>query len=131
MNQQELEFEATKMHMETLRQIIWARYSIISATSMLAAAILVIATFNPQLLSLSLCTTKVLVVILLALIPISLIDYSLKLSHDGNHVMMALKSTWKSKKGFFGKLWDGSSYIYVGIVTLLILFVIYSILKTL
>ncbi|MDO8676471.1 MAG: hypothetical protein Q7K16_02365 [Candidatus Azambacteria bacterium] len=131
MNSDELQIEKIKMHMETLRQIIWSRYNIIFMTSTLAAAILVVATFNPQLICLSLHTTKILVVILLALIPITLIDYSLKLSRDANHVMVAINTKWENKKGLFQKIWDGSSYIYVGIISLLITFVIFSILKTL
>lgn len=129
---QEMELEKAKVHLETLRQIIWARYSIISTTSMLSAAILVIATFNPQLLALSLCATKILVVILLALIPISLIDFSLRLNKDATHVMKHIDPEWEKDKGnIVQRIWDASSYIYVMIITLLIGFIIYSIIKTL
>ena len=127
MNKDELEIEKTKIYMETLRQIILSRYNIIFTTSTLAIAFLIIATFNPQIISLSVHTIKILVVILLALIPTSLIDYSLKLSKDANHVLTALNVT-PPNKNLFKKILDGSSYIYVGIMTLLIFFIIFSIL---
>ena len=92
---------------------------------------MVIATFNPEILSLSLHATKILVVILLSLIPISLIDYSLKLSRDGNYVVAALNIKWENKKVFSQKLLDGSSYFYVGVITIIIAFVIYSIITSL
>lgn len=136
MDQDKSEIERIKMHMETLRQIIWGRYNIIFTTSPLVAAVLVIATFNPQLMPLSPYTTKILVIILLALIPISLVDYSLKLSRDANHVLTALNKIngleikLPNKKNLFQKIWDGSSYLYVAAISLIIIFIIFSILKT-
>lgn len=131
MDVRERELEKIKMHLETLRQIIVARYNIIFTTSVLAAGILVIATFNREILPLSLCETKILVIVLLSLIPISLIDYSLKLSNDANHIMKILGVKLENKKSFFRGLLDGSSYFYVGAITLCIIYIVYSIIKTL
>ncbi|MFA7654186.1 MAG: hypothetical protein WCX97_04055 [Candidatus Magasanikbacteria bacterium] len=136
MTQDESKDEIKKMHLETLRQIIWGRYNIIFTTSPLVAAVLVIATFNPQLMPLSPNTTKILVIILLTLIPISLVDYSLKLSRDANHVLTALNKINEleiklpNKKNWFQKIWDGSSYLYVGAISLIIIFIIFSILRS-
>lgn len=137
MNHDELKNEKIKMHMETLRQVIWCRYNIIFTTSPLVATILVIATFNPQLMPLSLHTIKILVIILLALIPISLVDYSLKLSRDANSVLKALteisglKIKLLNEKNWLQNAMDGSSYLYVVVISLFIMFIIFSISKTL
>lgn len=131
MDKIELEIGRINLHLETLRQSIWKRYEIVATTSTLATAILVIATFNPQLISLSLYATKILVAVLLAIIPISLIDYSIKLSQATNSALKALKALPEDKKNFFQTLWDGSSYLYVIVITLIIGFIIFSILKNL
>ena len=128
-NKKVAEWEEAKIHLETLRLIIIARYNIIFTVSMLAAAILVITTFSPEVLSISLTTKKLLVIILLAIIPVSLIDYSLKLSRDANYVMKILDIPWQDKRVFLKKLLDGSSYLYVAIIALIVIFVIYSIIQ--
>ncbi len=72
-----------KSHLDILTNAISARMQILPTASTLAATLLVVATFNPQLVPLT-CLVKVLLSILLLLVPSSLwlYNYDLKRAQD-------------------------------------------------
>lgn len=97
----EAEKEQFRLHKEILFTAIRERFQALPTISALAATLLVVATFNPELI---LVTTfvKVLLAILLSIIPISLFGYlwELKMAED-----KAIK--WFEK---YGKINEGNSF---------------------
>ena len=79
----EAEKEQFRVQKEILFTSIRARFKVLPTISALAATLLVVATFNPELISVT-TFVKVILAILLSIIPISLFGYlwELKIAED-------------------------------------------------
>ncbi len=77
--EQQAKLEQTKIHFETLRQLMLARTQVIITCTSLIAAILIVATFGETFIQ-ETETLKWTIIFLMNLIPISLFDYSFKLN---------------------------------------------------
>ena len=112
------------MHLETLRQLIFARYSLIPTSATIAAAVLIIASFN-GIIGITVLV-KLLIVVLLIIIPVALCDFTFKLNRDLNRVMKEFEEEQKllDKKSRFQKILDGSNYIYVAIISIVIIVIV-------
>ena len=69
---------------QLLHDSVFERYKLLPQISALSATLLVVATFNEKLLPLTNCV-RVLLIILLALIPVSLISYAWELKRAEEH----------------------------------------------
>lgn len=97
----------------------------------LLIALLVITSFSDKIIPLSsLIYLKILIIILLALIPIMLVDYVLKLNDGLNSLHQKLGFENKRKKWYM-ELIDGSNWIYTLISIIVIDWMIHLINQTL
>lgn len=93
---QERRFEQLKIHLASIRGLLGDKAGIATVVSSIAAAILIIATFNPNLLPIT-TGLKIAITVLLALIPISLLIYILEMFH-------AIATTTKAIEDLVGKI---------------------------
>ena len=83
-DKREMNLKRLEIFHQSLRDAVLERYKLLPHISALSATLLVVATFNEKLLPLTGCV-RILLIILLALIPISLIGYVLELKHAEEH----------------------------------------------
>lgn len=93
---QQRKLEQLKIHLSSLRGLLGDKAGVATVVSSIAAAILIIATFNPNLLPIT-TGLKIAITILLALIPTSLLFYLLEMFH-------AIGKTSKAIEGVVGKV---------------------------
>lgn len=123
MEKHEMELERKKVSMDALKELMLARSNMILNASSLAATILVITTFSEKILP----TTpliKILLIVLLAVIPISLIDYSIKLKNAMAQISHRLNLNPAGEKNFLRKIVDQSHNLYIGIITIVVFIII-------
>lgn len=112
--------------------LIGERFRTIIYIIELMIALLVIATFSEEIIPKSnLGNLKILIIFLLSLIPIMLSDYMLKINEGINSLQKAaipkeLAESTEKKKWYFS-LVDGSNYIYLIILVLVIYAIIFLI----
>lgn len=80
----EMNLKRLEVFHQLLHDSVFERYKLLPQISALSATLLVVATFNEKLLPLTSCV-RVLLIILLALIPISLIGYAWELKRAEEH----------------------------------------------
>lgn len=80
----QIDLERLKIYYELLNASVWERYKLLPQVSVLATALLIIATFNEKIIQLTKGVHFLLIVFLL-LIPISLISYLIVLYQAEKH----------------------------------------------
>lgn len=124
------DLEKKKIHLDTVKQLIFARYNTLPTIATVAAGILVIVTFN-NIITVT-PFLKWLLVLLLIIIPISLFDFTLKLNRDLNyiidkHFIDELKQLRPKNK--IQDIVDGSNYIYIFLLTIIVLIIVFLIVR--
>ena len=76
--EQQEKLEKIKIHLTSLRELLGAKAGVATVISSVSAAILIVATFNPNLLPIT-RGLKIGITLLLALIPLSLLFYLLEI----------------------------------------------------
>ncbi len=124
--------EELKIHLSTLQQLLLARTNVIITIAALIIGILVIASFNEKIITVS-PVLIILIVFLLALLPIAIMDYLFKLGKAETNLFKRLgDKTGEEKleqKRLFKQAIDGSMYIYAALISVIVLIVIDLILK--
>lgn len=111
----------TKYFLDKCWELIFEKNKIIILVIQLIIALLVIASFNEKIIPISSVShIKFLIIFLLALTPIMLIDYTLKLSDGINSLEKALNTPNVSNKPLYKKILDGSNYLYTVIIIIVI-----------
>ncbi len=88
--EQQEKLERFKIHLNSLWDLLGEKSSILTVISSVSAAILIIATFNPNLLPIT-TGFKIVITILLALIPTSLLFHLLEIFSAINNTNEAIK----------------------------------------
>lgn len=119
--------------MDTFRQLVGMRSSLVAVVATLAAGLLVVATFNDRLIPLT-ELVRVSLIILLALIVVALWDVLLEIHRGTNKVIAKLGVQEKAKRlfaegDFLQKFQNISIYIYIPLMTIVIIFLIFSIIR--
>jgi len=83
-DKREMNLKKLEVFHQLLHDSIFERYKLLPQISALSATLLVVATFNEKLLPLTDCV-RILLIVLLALIPISLIGYVWELKRAEEH----------------------------------------------
>lgn len=86
MDKKEIQWKRLKSFFDLLNKSIWERFKVLPLISSLSAMLLIIATFNKELIPLTFFV-RWLIVILLSLIPISLFGYLVELRNAENHAL--------------------------------------------
>lgn len=108
--------------------LINERYKTIIFIIQLLIALLVIASFSDKIIPISnLIYLKILIIFLLALTPIMMIDYLLKIDAGLNSLHQVMKFSIVNKK-WYTKLVDGSNYIYV-VITIMAIDIIIALIN--
>ena len=117
------ELEIAKVWSNLAINSVTERYKILPLTSSLAATLLIVATFNKELIPLTIYV-KFLIAILLLLIPISIWVFLITLRKDENIARTKLEEITKEKKESSRFLLDIFPYIATTILTIIILSII-------
>ncbi|HBB56507.1 TPA: hypothetical protein DCZ57_00540 [Patescibacteria group bacterium] len=126
---QQMNLERLRVYHELLNMAVWERYKLLPQISALAATLLVVATFNERILSLT-NYVRFLLVAFLVLIPVSIIGYLVALHQAEKHAKKNIEnisdcqSTKKMERGLFTAYLP---WIIAGIFTILITQVIFLI----
>ena len=120
--------ERLKIFSELGSQAVWERYKTLSTVSSLAATLLVVATFNENLIAIT-SVTKFLLTVLLSLIPICLIGFLYELHRSEVHSRQKINEIdeKENKKEVKPGIMNYLPWLVTGILTIVILWIIFLI----
>jgi len=125
----QLNLERVKNYSSLLMNAVWERYKLLSQISVLASALLIVATFNEAIIPLTNCVRTLLVIFLL-LMPISLIGYLLAIHRAEQHAIKRMSVELSRGNGnLIDIVLKWLPYYVVGVISLAVLFIIFIILK--
>jgi len=107
----EFKFFANKLY-----DLITERYKSIILLAQLLIALLIIASFSDSIISEdNIGYVKILIICLLFLVPIMLVDYSLKIN-EGINSLGGVLNFKEPEKRWYDRAIDGSNYVYLAVV---------------
>jgi len=128
-DKREMNLKRLEIFHQSLRDAVLERYKLLPHISALSATLLVVATFNEKLLPLTGCV-RILLIILLALIPISLIGYVLELKHAEEHSSENIKRIGDGQDTIQQNRNSLTAYLpwfVTAVISLVIIFIILSV----
>ncbi len=121
--------ERRKLYGDLLLKVVWERYKLLPQISVLAATLLIVATFNEKVIPLT-NFVRLLIILFLTVIPICLFGYLFALKEAENKGKEGLKGIFgqklsKGKEFFIAYL----PWYMAGFITILIIFLIVLIIQ--
>ncbi len=129
-DKREMDLKRLEVFHQLLHDSVFERYKLLPQISALSATLLVIATFNKKLIPITNCV-RVLLIILLALIPVSLIGYIWELKRTEEHSSENIKRLRCGQETILqNQNWFTSHlpYFVVVIISIVITFIIFYII---
>jgi len=130
-DKREMNLKRLEVFHQLLHDSVFERYKLLPQISALSATLLVVATFNEKLLPLTNCV-RVLLIILLALIPISLIGYVWELKRAEEHSFENIKRLGDGQETIQQKQNLFTAYLpwfVTAVISVVIIFIILSVLN--
>ena len=130
-DKREMNLKRLEVFHQLLHDSVFERYKLLPQISALSATLLVVATFNEKLLPLTNCV-RVLLIILLALIPISLIGYVWELKRAEEHSSENIKRLGDGQETIQQKQNLFTAYLpwfVTAVISVVIIFIILSVLN--